>query len=68
MTSPAAFDAFAILGVLQRHEVQFVVIGGIAGDLLGSNILTNDRRLLCARPPEHAATGWCSQRNSRQTT
>jgi len=49
MSSPAAFDAFAILGVLQRREVQFVVIGGIAGNLLGSNILTNDLDICFAR-------------------
>src|SRR4051812_24465797 len=49
MSSPAAFDAFAILAVLHRHEVQFVVIGGIAGNLLGSNILTNDLDICFAR-------------------
>jgi hypothetical protein len=49
MTTPAAFDAFAILGVLHRREVQFVVIGGIAGNLLGSDILTNDLDICFAR-------------------
>lgn len=52
MNSPA-FDAFAILRVLQRREVQFVVIGGIAGNLLGSNIFTNDLDICFARDREN---------------
>lgn len=36
------FDAAAIVRVLQRHEVEFVVIGGIAGQLWGSPTITQD--------------------------
>ncbi|MBV8543545.1 MAG: hypothetical protein JO093_24600 [Acidobacteria bacterium] len=49
MNPPAAFDAFAILDLLHRREVKFVVIGGIAGNLLGSDILTNDLDICFAR-------------------
>jgi hypothetical protein len=38
VTTPGAFDALAILGALHRREVRFVVIGGVAGYLLGSNL------------------------------
>jgi hypothetical protein len=33
------FDALAILAALQRREVRFVVIGGVAGYVLGSSVL-----------------------------
>jgi predicted nucleotidyltransferase len=36
------FDPGRILGSLAAHEVRFVVIGGIAGRLLGSPTVTND--------------------------
>jgi hypothetical protein len=35
-----AFDALAILAALQRRGVQFVVIGGVAGYVLGSSVLS----------------------------
>jgi len=31
VTPPGVFDALAILAALQRREVRFVVIGGVAG-------------------------------------
>jgi hypothetical protein len=37
-----AYDPVAALGVLNRHGVRFVVIGGVAGRLWGSPTLTND--------------------------
>ena len=37
-----AFDPVAALATLQRHGVQFVVIGGVAGRLWGSPTMTND--------------------------
>ncbi len=36
------FDPRPILGVLARHEVRFVVIGGVAASLQGSTTITND--------------------------
>jgi hypothetical protein len=42
MTTNGAFDPFAVLRLLYRHGVQFVIIGGIAGNLHGSNLITND--------------------------
>lgn len=36
------FDPGRILGVLGAHDVRFVVIGGMAGRLLGSPTVTND--------------------------
>lgn len=40
--SIAAFDPLEILKTLDRHQVRFVVIGGIAGRLWGSTTVTND--------------------------
>jgi hypothetical protein len=36
------FDAGALVRVLQRHKVEFIVIGGIAGQLWGSPMITQD--------------------------
>ena len=43
------FDAGAIVQVLHRHEVDFVVIGGIAGQLWGSPTITQDLDICQAR-------------------
>jgi hypothetical protein len=43
------FDAGAIVRVLQRHEVDFVIIGGIAGQLWGSSTITQDLDICHAR-------------------
>lgn len=43
------FDAGAIVQLLQRHEVEFVVIGGIAGQLWGSPTITQDLDICYAR-------------------
>ena len=43
------FDASAIVRMLQRHEVEFVVIGGIAGQLWGSPTITQDLDICYAR-------------------
>jgi hypothetical protein len=45
----AAFDPRRILIALQKHEVRFVVIGGIAGRLWGSPSVTNDLDVCYAR-------------------
>src|SRR5436189_5065100 len=47
------FDPRPILGVLARHEVRFVVIGGIAASLQGSTTITNDFDVCYARDPEN---------------
>ena len=43
------FDPRPILGVLARHEVRFVVIGGVAASLQGSTTITNDFDICYAR-------------------
>lgn len=40
MTEP--FDPLLALRVLNRYKVQYVIIGGFAGDLLGAPLNTND--------------------------
>jgi hypothetical protein len=49
MTGPAAFDPLRLLETLQRHGVRFVVVGGIAGRLLGSPTVTRDLDICHAR-------------------
>jgi len=48
-----AFDPLQILQVLDRHKAKFVVIGGIAGRLWGSTIVTNDLDICYARDREN---------------
>ena len=43
------FDAGALVRALQRHQVDFVVIGGIAGQLWGSPTITQDLDICYAR-------------------
>jgi hypothetical protein len=43
------FDPRPIVGVLARHEVRFVVIGGVAASLQGSTTITNDFDICYAR-------------------
>jgi hypothetical protein len=45
----SAFDPLAALAVLERHKVRFVVIGAIAGRLLGSPTVTRDLDICHAR-------------------
>ncbi len=47
------YDPVAALGVLNRHGVQFVVIGGVAGRLWGSPTLTNDVDLCYERSDDN---------------
>ena len=49
MTGPAAFDPLRLLQTLDRHAVRFVVVGGIAGRLLGSPTVTRDLDICHAR-------------------
>lgn len=45
----AEFDPTAILRVLTAHEVKFVVVGGVSGNLHGSTTLTEDIDIAYAR-------------------
>jgi hypothetical protein len=66
MTSTGAFDALAILDALHQREVRFVVIGGVASYLLGSNLPSanldlcfasdsaNERQMVAALKDMHA--------------
>ena len=47
------FDPRPILGVLARHEVRFVVIGGIAASLQGSTTIITDFDICYARDQEN---------------
>jgi len=52
---PRPFDPERILETLLRHRVRFVVIGGIAGRLLGSPTVTNDLDICYARDRKNLA-------------
>jgi hypothetical protein len=47
--SSVRFDPIPILRTLARHHVRFVLIGGFAGRLWGSNTVTNDLAICYAR-------------------
>jgi len=47
------FDPRPILGVLVRHQVRFVVIGGVAASLQGSTTITNDFDICYSRDPDN---------------
>jgi len=49
MTTQREFDPIRALQTLNRHEVRYVLIGGFAGKLLGSTILTVDIDICYAR-------------------
>jgi hypothetical protein len=53
MTVPRAFDPIRAFETLNRHGVRYVVIGGFAGKLLGSTILTVDVDICYARDDEN---------------
>jgi len=53
--SEAVFDPLRILAVLARHEVRYVLIGGTAGRLHGSPLLTEDVDLVPALDPGNLA-------------
>ena len=55
MTEPR-FDPEAILATLLRHNVRFVVVGGIAARVLGSPIITRDLDICYARDWENLAS------------
>jgi len=47
------YDPRPILGVLARHQVRFVVIGGVAASLQGSTTITNDFDICYSRDPDN---------------
>jgi hypothetical protein len=47
--SSVLFDPIPIFQILSRHHVRFVLIGGFAGRLWGSNTITNDLDICYAR-------------------
>lgn len=49
---PAPLDAGRILATLRRHDVRFVVIGGIAAQAWGSPSLTGDLDICYDRAPD----------------
>ena len=55
MTGLAAFDPLRLLETLDRHRVRFVVVGGIAGRLLGSPTVTRDLDICHARDAANLA-------------
>jgi hypothetical protein len=53
MTSHYQFQPVRALATLLRHNVQFVVIGGLGGNLHGSPTITNDIDICYARNQEN---------------
>ncbi len=49
----AEFDPARILGVLERHGVEVVVIGGLAAWIHGAPVVTTDVDVVYARDPEN---------------
>ena len=55
MTGGTSFDPLRLLETLDRHGVRFVVVGGIAGRLLGSPSVTRDLDICYARDRSNLA-------------
>jgi hypothetical protein len=51
--TPAPFDPECIFKVLQRHRVDYVLVGGLGAVLHGSPAMTNDADIVPARTPEN---------------
>jgi hypothetical protein len=45
----------ALLRVLLRHQVEFLIVGGVAAQLEGAPVMTFDLDVLCSRRPENRA-------------
>jgi len=48
-----AFDPTRALRVLDAHDVRYVLIGGLAGELMGAPLATNDLDICYERSPEN---------------
>ncbi|MDQ2914600.1 MAG: hypothetical protein M3T56_15300 [Chloroflexota bacterium] len=64
---PAEFDPTAILRVLDAHEVKFVVVGGVSGNLHGSTTLTEDIDIAYARDRQNLERLAAALRDLRAT-
>ena len=53
MTAPAPFDPIALLSAIHDHDVDCVIIGGLAGVLHGSPATTNDADIMPNPSPEN---------------
>jgi len=51
----ADFSPIAIFRALERHAVRYVVIGGVAGNLHGSSVVTNDTDICYQRDRKNLA-------------
>ncbi|MEQ8716662.1 MAG: hypothetical protein RIE08_03550 [Acidimicrobiales bacterium] len=50
---PAPLDPECLFAVLADHSVDYVLIGGLAGVLHGSTVMTNDADVVPSRDPEN---------------
>jgi len=48
-----AFDPTRALRVLDAHDVRYVLIGGLAGELMGAPLATNDLDICYERSPDN---------------
>ena len=48
------FEPFAMVEVLNRRGVEFILIGGLAANALGSDVNTNDIDICYQRTPRHS--------------
>lgn len=53
--NPANVDFTAALSALTRHEIQFIVVGGVSASLEGAPIVTFDLDVVHERSPENIA-------------
>lgn len=53
MSKDPEFDPFSILTVLERHQVRYVVVGGIAAQIAGAPLNTRDLDITPARDREN---------------
>ena len=47
------FDPYGIIDTLKRHDVEYIIVGGFAGNLLGSDMVTHDIDVCYRRTPEN---------------
>ncbi|MCA1694004.1 MAG: hypothetical protein LC749_04305, partial [Actinobacteria bacterium] len=53
VTQPPGFDPFRALRVLDEHSVRYIVIGGLAANLLGAPLVTGDLDICYDRAPDN---------------
>src|SRR5579872_972990 len=53
MPNPPPPDYLAILATLAKHQVDFIVIGGVCGIFHGSPLMTEDMDIVHSRAPEN---------------